>query len=162
MRSFFWEFRYFIFFSVEAFYCQVQSREKCFNLPRVNSETILAVTVLIPSYGLLTQKIPKCFVFAVSHSSAVWCAGTAGGSQQHIKPFQNMLYWSQTWESDFRERFSGGSILFHDLETVGMVGPYVPNIINITEAFLWMQITRIFTCSLMQKCTIWVWCCDSM
>lgn len=56
---------YLFIFAVEAFSCQIQSQEKCFNsiFPELIQKQYLAVTVLIPSYGLLTQKIPKVLYF---------------------------------------------------------------------------------------------------
>lgn len=103
---------WFIYFVVDAFYSQIWSQETHLTL----------AAVLIPSYGLLTQKIPRCFIIAVSHFSAAWHAGR---SMQHVKPLWNVSGWSQTWAFDFTERISGDRTLFHNLEIVGTVGPCI-------------------------------------
>lgn len=115
VHSFFWVFLLmylFIYCVVDAFYSQIWSQETHLTL----------AAVLIPSYGLLTQMIPRCFIIAVSHFSAAWHAGR---SMQHVKPLWNVSGWSQKWAFDFTERISGDRTLFHNLEIVGTVGPCI-------------------------------------
>lgn len=149
VHSFFWVFLLidlFIYCVVDAFYSQIWSQETHLTL----------AAVLIPSYGLLTQMIPRCFIIAVSHFSAAWHAGR---SMQHVKPLWKDVRMKSDMSIWFhRENFRRQNIISQPGNCRDSGTLYITNVV---EAFIWLiahhQELHLFSRVKMHYLTLVLW-----